>query len=449
MGNNWLTRTEIYTVSKSNLFLDSGKMVVSSHPDSIECNPMKKILIKNIKGLVQAGEEIPAVVTGLKMNELPVVENAFLALENGEVVAYGPMEDWQGVTDWRNLEVIDASGKYVLPAFVDAHTHTVFAKSREEEFVDRIKGLTYEEIALKGGGILNSARRLGERSEDELFEEAKARIERLISYGTGALEIKSGYGLTVEAELKMLRIIKRLKAHFPIEIKATFLGAHAFPKEYKENHRGYIDLIVREMLPAIEKEQLADYIDVFCERNYFSVEEMEEILVAGKKAGLKPKVHVNQFSIMGGIRKAVELGAVSVDHLEEISQEDIDCLKGSGTIPTILPSCSHFISIPFGNARWMMDNDLPVALASDFNPGTTPSGNLGFVWSLACVKMKMTPEEALNALTVNAAAALELSETHGKIALGRKSPIIITKELPSLAYIPYAFGDMHIERVIV
>lgn len=410
---------------------------------------MKKILIKNIKGLVQAGEEIPAVIRGRQMKHLPIIENAFLAMENGEIVAYGSMDDWQGITDWRDLEVIDATGKFVLPAFVDSHTHAVFAKSREEEFVDRINGLTYEEIALKGGGILNSAKRLEELSEDELFEEAKTRIERLISYGTGALEIKSGYGLTVDAELKMLRIIKRLKEYFPITIKATFLGAHAFPKEYKENHRGYIDLIINEMLPVIEKGQLADYIDVFCERNYFSVEEMEEILIAGKKAGLKPKVHVNQFSIMGGIQKAVELGAVSVDHLEEISQGDINCLKGSQTIPTILPSCSHFISIPFGNARLMMENDLPVALASDFNPGTTPSGNLGFVWSLACVKMKMTPEEALNALTINAAAALELSETHGKIALGRKSPIIITKEIPGLAYIPYAFGDMHIERVIV
>lgn len=410
---------------------------------------MKKILIKNIKGLVQAGEDIPTVISGLNMNKLPLIEDAFLAIEDGEVVAYGAMKDWQGVTDWRNLEVIDASGKFVLPAFVDSHTHTVFAKSREDEFVDRINGLSYEEIALKGGGILNSARKLNELSEYELFISAKERVEQLISYGTGALEIKSGYGLSVEGELKMLRVIKRLKEHFPIVIKATFLGAHAFPKEYKENHQAYIDLIINEMLPIIQEEKLADYIDVFCERNYFSVEQMEQILIAGKKIGLKPKVHVNQFSIMGGIEKAVELGAISVDHLEEISQEDIDCLKGAKTIPTILPSCSHFISIPFGNARWMMENDLPVALASDFNPGTTPTGNLGVVWSLACVKMKMTPEEALNALTVNAASALELSETHGKIALGRRSPIMITKEIPSLAYIPYAFGDMHIERVIV
>jgi imidazolonepropionase len=410
---------------------------------------MKKILIKNIKGLVQAGEEIPAVIKGSQMAELPIIENAFLALEDGEVVAYGSMEDWQGVTDWRDLEVIDATNRFVMPAFVDAHTHTVFAKSREEEFVDRIKGLSYEEIALKGGGILNSARRLNELSEDELFEDAKKRVERLISYGTGALEIKSGYGLSVDGELKMLRVIKRLKEHFPIAIKATFLGAHAFPKEYKENQQAYVDMIINEMLPVIGEEKLADYIDVFCERNYFSVEQMEQVLLAGKKYGLKPKVHVNQFSIMGGIQKAIELGAVSVDHLEEIAEEDLIALKNCTTIPTILPSCSHFISIPFGNARWMMEYDLPVALASDFNPGTTPSGNLNFVWSLACVKMKMTPEEAFNALTVNAAAALELSATHGKIALGRRSPIVITKEIPSLAYIPYAFGDMLIDRVII
>jgi imidazolonepropionase len=410
---------------------------------------MKKLLIKNIKGLVQVGEDIPAIRKGADMNTLPIIENAFLALEDGMVVAYGSMEEWGGIEDWRDLEIIDADGKYVLPAFCDPHTHTVFAKSREEEFVDRIKGLTYEEIALKGGGIRNSARRLGDMSEDELYEQAMVRVERLKSYGTGALEIKSGYGLSVEAELKMLRVIKRLKATSGIAIKATFLGAHAFPKEYKENHRTYIDLIINEMLPKIAEEGLADYIDCFCERNYFSVEEMEELLLAGAKYGLVPKVHVNQFSVMGGIRKAVELNALSVDHLEELEQDDIDALRDSACMPTILPSCSHFINIPFGNARLMIENGLPVALASDFNPGTTPSGNLGFVWSLACVKMKMTPEEALNALTVNAAYAMGLSETHGKIALGRRSPILITKEIPSLAYIPYAFGDQHIEQILV
>lgn len=409
---------------------------------------MKKLLIKNIKGLVQVGENIPKVIKGLEMKNLPILENAFLALEDGEVIAYGLMEDWEGIDDWRDLEIIDASGKYVLPAFCDSHTHVVFAKSREEEFVDRINGLSYEEIALKGGGILNSARRLNEMSEDDLFDQAKVRIEKMKSYGTGAIEIKSGYGLSVEGELKMLRVIKRLKKECDITIKATFLGAHAFPIEFKKNHRGYIDIIINEMLPQIASEKLADYIDVFCEQNYFSVEEMEEILLAGAKYGLIPKVHVNQFSILGGIQKAIELGALSVDHLEEIDQEDIDALKNSECMPTILPSCSHFISIPFGNVRLMMENGLPVALASDFNPGTTPTGNLGVVWSLACAKMKMTPEEALNALTVNAAYAMGLSETHGKIALGRKSPILITKEIPSLAYIPYAFGDQHIEQII-
>jgi imidazolonepropionase len=409
---------------------------------------MKKLLIKNIKALLQVGEEIPAVLRGKEMATVPQLENAFLALEDGEVVAYGSMDDWEGISDWRDLEIIDAEGKYVLPAFCDSHTHLVFARSREEEFVDRIKGLTYEEIALKGGGILNSARRLGEMSEEELFEQASNRLNLLKSYGTGAIEIKSGYGLSVEAELKMLRVIKRLKETSGIAIKATFLGAHAFPKEFKENHRGYIDLIIHEMLPAIEKDNLADYIDIFCERNYFSIEEMEEILTAGKKYGLQAKVHVNQFTVMGGIKKAIELGALSVDHLEEISEEDIAALKSSTTIPTLLPSCSHFIGIPFGDGRRMIDEGLPVSLASDFNPGTTPSGNLAFVWSLACVKMKMTPEEALNALTVNAAYAMGLSETHGKIALGRKSPILITKQIPSIAYIPYAFGDQHIEQII-
>lgn len=410
---------------------------------------MGKILIKNIKGLVQCGEDLPKIRKGKEMQELPILSNAFLALEDGVILAYGKMEDWGGITDWRDLEVIDAEGKFVLPAFCDSHTHTVFAKSREEEFVDRINGLSYEEIALKGGGIVNSANRLQEMSEEELFDQAKKRIELLKSYGTGAIEIKSGYGLTVDAELKMLRVIKRLKSACGIEIKSTFLGAHAFPPKYKEDHRGYIDLIINEMIPAIAKENLADYIDVFCERNYFNVEEMAEILEAGIKIGLKPKVHVNQFSAMGGVRKAVELGALSVDHMEELADDDISALKGSITMPTILPSCSHFLSIPFGDARKMIENDLPVCLASDFNPGSTPSGNLGFVWSLACVKMKMTPEEALNALTINAAYAMDLSETHGTISLGKRTPIIITKEIPSLAYIPYAFGDQHFERILV
>ncbi|TNF00059.1 MAG: imidazolonepropionase [Bacteroidetes bacterium] len=410
---------------------------------------MGKILIKNIKGLLQCGEDLPKFRAGEEMKNLPVLQNAFLAIEDGVIVAYGSMDDWEGISDWRDLRVIDADGCYVLPAYCDSHTHTVFAKSREEEFVDRINGLSYEEIALKGGGILNSAARLAEMDEDMLYEAAVQRVQRLMNYGTGALEIKSGYGLSVEAELKMLRVIKRLKENMPIAIKATFLGAHAFPKEYKEDHRGYIDLIINEMLPAIAQEGLADYIDAFCERNYFSVEEMAEILQAGKAVGLIPKVHVNQFSAMGGVRKAVEMGALSVDHLEELEDDDIDALKGSDTMPTVLPSCSHFLGIPYGDARRMMNAGLPVALASDFNPGSTPSGNMNFVWSLACVKMKMTPEEALNALTLNAAYAMGLHETHGSISLGKTTPVIITERIPNLAYIPYSFGDMLIREIII
>jgi len=410
---------------------------------------MSKILIKNIKGLVQAGEQIPSVRKGAEMKHLDVLEDAYLALEDGEVIAYGKMTEWEGILDWRDVEVVDADGCYVLPAFVDSHTHTIFAKTREEEFVDRIHGLSYEEIAAKGGGILNSARKLSAMSEDELFTSAKKRIERIIQTGTGALEIKSGYGLSLEGELKMLRVIKRLKECVPITIKATFLGAHAFPAEYKENKRGYIDLIINEMLPAIHKEGLADYIDVFCERNYFSVLEMEEILKAGIALGLKPKVHVNQFSILGGIQKAVELGAISVDHLEEIDENDIEALKRGNTIPTLLPGCSHFLSIPFGDARRIMDAGLPIALASDFNPGSSPNYDLMIILSLACIKQKMTPEEGINALTINAASALELSESHGKIALGRKSPLILTKEIPSLAYLAYAFGEQHIQRIFI
>jgi len=410
---------------------------------------MAKILIKNIKGLVQAGENIPAVRKGSQMQELDVMEDAYLALEDSEVIGYGLMNDWEGIIDWRDVEIIDAEGCFVLPAFIDSHTHSVFAKTREEEFVDRIHGLSYEEIAAKGGGILNSARKLAALSEDQLYEAAKIRVEKIIQSGTGALEIKSGYGLSLEGELKMLRVIKRLKENMPISIKATFLGAHAYPVAFKENKRGYIDLLIDEMLPIIQKENLADYIDVFCERNYFSVDEMEEILKAGIAIGLKPKVHVNQFSILGGVKKAIELGAISVDHLEEIDDQDLEALKNSTSIPTLLPGCSHFLSIPYGDARRIISAGLPLALASDFNPGSSPNYHLMTILSLACVKQKITPEEAINALTINAAAAVELSDTHGKIALGRRSPILMTKEIPSLAYLAYAFGEDHVQRIFL
>ena len=410
---------------------------------------MQKILIKNIKGLVQAGEDIPLIRKGKDMQELPIVKNAFLYLEDNEVIAYGKMDDWKEIGSSSDIEIIDAEGCFVLPAFCDSHTHTVFAKTREEEFVDRIHGMSYEEIALKGGGILNSAAKLADMSEEELFNSAQERIQKMIACGTGAIEIKSGYGLSVAAELKMLRVIKKLKATNKIEIKATFLGAHAFPLEYKENHRGYIDLIINELLPLIAKEELAEYIDVFCEKNYFSVDEMAEIISAGKEYGLIPKVHVNQFTILGGVKKAVEMGALSVDHLEEIDEEDILALQNSNCMPTLLPGCSHFLGLPFGDARKIIAADLPLALASDFNPGSAPNYNLFTIWSLACIKMRMTPEEALNALTINSAYAMGLQGTHGKICLGSKAPIILTKAIPSLAYLPYSFGEVNVSRVFI
>ena len=410
---------------------------------------MSKLLIKNIKGLFQSGEELPVFKSGKEMDNPSMIENAFLAIEDDEIIAYGSMEEWGGITDWRDLEVIDAEGKYVLPTFCDSHTHAVFAATREEEFEDRIKGLTYEEIALKGGGILNSARKLQQMSEDELFDQALERIHNLIPYGTGAIEIKSGYGLTVDAELKMLRVIKRLKAVSPMTIKATFLGAHAFPTEFKAHHQGYIDLIINEMLPAINDEGLADYIDCFCERNYFSVEEMAELLTAGAKYSLTPKVHVNQFSVMGGVKAAIDFGARSVDHLEEMDNADILALKDSACMPTLLPGCSFFLSIPFGKARELMENDLPVALASDFNPGSSPSGNMQLLSSLACTKMKMTPIETLNAMTINTAYAMGLEKTHGTITIGKMANVMITKPISSLARIAYSFGENSIEQVIL
>lgn len=410
---------------------------------------MAKMLIKNIKGLFQVIPEEVKMKSGKEMANANILENAFLAIEDGIIVSYGSMEEWGGITDWRDLEVIDAEGKFVLPAFCDSHTHAVFAATREEEFEDRIKGLSYEEIALKGGGILNSARKLADMSEDDLFEDALKRIERLIVMGTGAIEIKSGYGLTVEAELKMLRVIKRLKAALPIPVKSTFLGAHAFPLAYKENHKGYIDLLINEMLPAIHEERLADYIDCFCERNYFSVAEMNQLLAAGWKYNLQPKVHVNQFSVMGGVAAAVEHNARSVDHLEELAEADIEVLKNTPCMPTLLPGCSFFLSIPYGQGRAMIDAGLPVAIASDFNPGSAPSGNMQFLLSLACAKMKLTPVEALNAVTINSAYAMGVEEECGSITLGKRANLLITEELNALARMPYSFGENNIETVII
>lgn len=410
---------------------------------------MGKILIKNIKGLFQAGEALPNFKKGTQMSESDMVENAFLAIDGDEIMAYGKMEDWGGITDWRELEVIDAEGRFVLPTFCDSHTHAVFAATREEEFEDRIKGLTYEEIASKGGGILNSARKLQAMDEDQLFEDALSRINGLAEYGTGAIEIKSGYGLTTDAELKMLRVIKRLKEASPLKIKATFLGAHALPPKYNKNRQGYIDLIINEMLPKIHEENLADYIDCFCERNYFTLAEMEQLLEAGAKYNLVPKVHVNQFSIMRGVEAAVKYGARSVDHLEEMDGQDIDALRETECIPTLLPGCSFFLSIPYGKAREMIAADLPVALASDYNPGSAPSGNIQFLIALACAKMKMTPVESLNATTLNTAFAMDIADLYGSITVGKKANVIITEPMNALARIPYSFGENAVNTTIL
>lgn len=409
---------------------------------------MPKILIKNIKGLCLVGDDLPPVLKGKELQNIQVVEMAYLAIENDLIVDYGPMSDLLGVSDWNNLTIIDAQEKFVLPAFCDSHTHTVFAKSRESEFVDKIHGLSYEEIAEKGGGILNSARVLQNTDEDQLYHLAFERLNEMMTTGTGAVEIKSGYGLTPEAELKMLRVIKRLKESHPIAIKATFLGAHAYPIEYRENHRGYLDLMI-ELLPTIAEEQLADYIDVFCELGYFSIEEMQYLMTKARDFGLIPKVHVNQFNAFGGIQAAIDLGALSVDHLEELNDEDIAALQNSSCIPTLLPSCSFFLNIPFGQARTLLNHDLPLALATDFNPGTTPSSNMMFIWSLACIKLRLTPEEALSAMTLNGAYAMGLSESHGSISRGKKANIIITDTVPSLAYLPYSFGKNRVHTTIL
>lgn len=404
------------------------------------------ILIKNIKELLQIRDHGILKVEGHDMKILPTIKNAYLLIEDDTIVDFGKMEDCH---NFNPSETIDATGKIVLPAWCDSHTHIVYAGNREQEFVDRINGLSYEEIANRGGGILNSAEVLQNTSEETLYQQSTKRVEQVMQLGTGALEIKSGYGLSIEAELKMLRVIKRIKKNFPIKIKATFLGAHALPKEYKNDKQGYLDLIINEMLPQIAKENLANYVDVFCEKGYFSLEDTEKILAASKAFHLQPKIHVNQFNAFGGVALAVKHNALSVDHLEELNQEDIDALKGSNTMPVALPSCSYFLSIPYTPGRRIIDAGLPLALATDYNPGSTPSGNMNFVVSTACIKMKLTPEEAINAATINGAYAMGISNVCGSITKGKKANIIITKEVPSYSFLPYAFGENHIEQVII
>ena len=403
-------------------------------------------LISNIQELLQVRETSVSKVSGTEMAILPTIKNAFLIIKDNLIEDFGSMEN---LPDVKADKIIDATGKVVLPSWCDSHTHIVYAGNREQEFVDRINGLSYEEIANRGGGILNSAKKLNDSTEEEIYEQSKVRLEEVIRLGTGAVEIKSGYGLTVDGELKMLRVIKKLAENYPISIKSTFLGAHAFPLRYKENKKGYIDEIINEMLPEIAKNNLADYVDVFCESGYFSVEETEKIMEAGLAFGLKPKIHVNQFNSIGGIQSGVKFKALSVDHLEMMNPEDIEALKGSETMPVALPSCSYFLSIPYTPAREMIKAGLPLALATDFNPGSTPSGNMNFVVATACIKMKMTPEEAINAATINGAYAMGLSETHGSITKGKKANLILTKSISSYYQIPYAFGSNLIESVFI
>lgn len=408
-----------------------------------------RMLIKNIRGLLSVYDDSPGVLRGAKMNELSMLENAFLAVDNGRIAIYGSMEEWGGIEDWRNLEVIDAEGRYVLPAWCDSHSHLVFAASREKEFEDRISGLSYEEIARRGGGILNSAQKLAQMDEDELFESSLLRLRQLVESGTGALEIKSGYGLSTEAELKMLRVVARLKEESKVKIKATFLGAHAIPAAYASKRRAYIDLILEEMIPAVAEKKLADYVDVFCEKGYFSTEESLEIVERASDFGLKSKIHVNQFNAMGAIPKLVAAGVLSVDHLEVMDEEDFEALSGSATIATALPLCSLFLSLDYTPGRQLIDRNAALALASDYNPGSAPSGNMALAVSLACIKMGLTPAEAINAATINGAAAMEISDTHGSITPGKVASLIITEACESPAFLPYSFGRPAIERVIL
>ncbi|MAE15654.1 MAG: imidazolonepropionase [Crocinitomicaceae bacterium] len=401
------------------------------------------INIKQLVGILKKGE---TKLCGEEMNNIYTIENAFLEITDNLISGFGKMEDFQ-IND--QYSVFEAKGKVVFPSWNDSHTHLVFAGTREKEFIDRINGLSYEEIAARGGGILNSANLLEITSEDDLFLSSSRRLEEVMKMGTGAIEIKSGYGLSHDGELKMLRVIKRLQESYDIPIKSTFLGAHALPKKYKNNKDQYINLIVNEMLPNIKEEELADYIDVFCETNYFSVDDMQKVIEAGHKYGLKPKVHVNQFTSIGGIQKAIEWNAVSVDHLEVMSENDFESLSNSDTIATLLPSCSFFIDIPYAPARKLITKNIPFALASDYNPGSSPNGNMNLVNALAAIKMKISPQAAINASTINGAYAMELADKTGSITIGKWANINISSEINSYGFMPYSFGQNHIEKSMI
>ncbi|MEH1008067.1 imidazolonepropionase [Winogradskyella sp. ECml5-4] len=404
------------------------------------------ILIINIKQLLQVHDSNVTIVKGDAMKNLPIIENAYVYINHDTIIEYGKMEDYRPI---EADTVIDATGKIVLPSWCDSHTHVVYAGDRTSEFVDRINGLSYAEIANKGGGILNSAKKLQDTSEDDLFEQSIKRLNELIAMGSGAVEIKTGYGLTTEAELKMLRVIKRIKQESLAKIIPTLLAAHAIPEEFKSKKQDYIKYITEELIPQAAKLNITHYVDVFCEEGYFDIKDTEAILEAGKKHNLRPKIHVNQFNILGGIALGVKHNALSVDHLEELNDDDIEALKGSDTISVALPGCSYFISIPYTPARKIIDAGLPLAIATDYNPGTAPSGNMNFVVSAACVKLKLTPEEAINAATINGAYAMGISNMYGSITRGKKANLIITKPMNHYSEIPYAFAHNPIEQVII
>ena len=408
---------------------------------------MKKI-IKNIKQIVGTSfEKENQIKKGKKLNEISIINNGWLVIENDKIIDFGEMNNWQGIEDWNNTEIIDANNGIIMPTWCDSHTHIVYSGDRVNEFIDRINGLSYEEIAKNGGGILNSAKLLSETDENSLFKQSAKRLEKLMQLGTGAIEIKSGYGLNTKDEIKMLRVIKMLKEKYPIEIKATFLGAHATPNNISQEK--YTQLIINEMIPEISKQNLADYIDVFCDKGFFTKDETERILHAGIKHGLKPKIHANELAFSGGIQVGVKHNAISVDHLQFTSEKEIELLKNSNTIPTLLPGTAYFLGLKYPPARMMIESGLPVALASDCNPGSCPSGNMSFIMSLACTQMKMNPNEAFNAATINGAYAMEVNESLGSIQKHKKANLIITNDIPSLGYIPYSIGENFINKVII
>jgi len=410
---------------------------------------MKQLLIKNIKTLVQTEKENQPYIAGAQMAQLPSIDNAYLLIKGAYINAYGPMSELDESALAPNVEVIDATDRLVLPAWCDSHTHLVYPKSRDVEYVDKIKGLSYEEIAERGGGILNSAKLMATASEDQLFEDAMERLSEITKWGTGAVEIKSGYGLSLESEMKMLRVIKRLKEASPLTIKSTFLGAHSIPMEYRGKQEEYVDLVINEMLPAVAKEKLADYVDVFCDVGFFTVEDTDRILEAAAKYGLTPKIHANELDYSGGIQVGVKYKALSVDHLEFTGEAEMKALKDSGTMPTILPGAAFFLNMAYAPAREMMEAGLPVALASDFNPGSSPSGNMQLIMAMGSVLYRMLPEEVIHAVTKNTAYAMGIDKELGSICVGKRANVIITKAIPGIEYLPYAYGENKVETTIL